>query len=106
MVKHYIGSDGNGGVKISNSMIMLFALIISMIIGISSVVAYAAGTRGDVKNLQSDVDKIDKFLINARESEQSAVKELREKDVSLEKTIIEINAKLDYIIKYVEEDGN
>ena len=87
MKKPYVRSDGNGGINISKSMMAFLGLLITLLIVVSSAVAYSVGVRTDVNNLQEDVMDI----IND-------VDDLQDDSIDTKTALSTITTKLDYII--------
>jgi len=54
-MKHYLQTDGNGGVTISKSMVAFLLLVIAIISGITQVVVQSTTVKAAVKHIEENV---------------------------------------------------
>lgn len=94
--KHYLRSDGNGGVNISMSMIALSSLVI-LILGTLGSSVYAYGT------LNSKVDNINKFIDDNYQKRIDWGSSLEGRVNNCEQNYAVISSKLDTIQRDIIE---
>lgn len=56
-IKHYVKSDGNGGVTINKNLVFFLTFILTILLAVVAYASRAGGINSDVENLKDAIEK-------------------------------------------------